>query len=248
MNTRKIIRTGRLVAALFVAFVASIAGCAAPSTAAAPVHEASVKPGINDDYRNGDIPTWQGRLEAESREVYRERERIVAAAGIRPGETVADIGAGTGLLTLLLAKATGPAGKVYAQDIIPEFVKHLGGRAAAEGLRNVVPTLGKEDSAELPRASLDVAFICDTYHHFEYPKTMMATIHAALKPGGRLVIVDFERIPGVSTEWILSHVRAGRPEVEQELREAGFERLADQPDTSFLRENWMAIFRRIERR
>lgn len=248
MNTRTSIHAGRLIAALLLAFVASIAGCAAPSTAAAPAHEASVKPGINDEYRKGDIPRWQGRLEAESREVYRERERIVAAAGVRPGETVADIGAGTGLLTLLLAKATGPAGKVYAQDIIPEFVKHLGERAAAEGLKNVVPTLGKEDSAELPAGSLDVAFICDTYHHFEYPKTMMATIHAALKPGGRLVIVDFERILGVSSEWILGHVRAGRAEVELELREAGFELLPAQPETSFLKDNWMAIFRRVERR
>lgn len=246
MKTNTRIRWGSSRTVVVTVFAALLAGCHAPPKQAAPIHEASVKPGINDDYRSGDIPKWQGRLEAESREVYRERERIVAAAGIRKGETVADIGAGTGLLTVLLARSTGPTGTVYGEDIIPEFVKHLGDRAAAEGLGNVVPTLGKEDSAELPRGSIDVAFICDTYHHFEYPKTMMRTIHEALRPGGRLVIVDFERIPGVSSEWILNHVRAGRAEVEAELRDAGFVPLEVQPDTSFLKENWMAIFRRVE--
>jgi predicted methyltransferase len=86
----------------------------------------------------------------------------------------------------------------------------------------VTPILCREDHSCLPPASVDLVFICDTYHHFEYPQKTMASIHRALRPGGRLIVVDFERIPGRSSGWTLQHVRAGRETVLEELKTAGF--------------------------
>jgi predicted methyltransferase len=103
---------------------------------------------------------------------------------------------------------------------------------------------GIVDSASdvgLPPQSIDIAFVCDTYHHFEKPLEMMQSIHRALKPGGRLILVDFRRLPGVSTPWIMDHVRAGQAEVVREIESTGFE-LVDGSD--FLRTNYFLRFDR----
>lgn len=209
---------------------------------AAP-HEKSVKPGINDPYRSPRVEEWVQRFETESREIFRERARIVADLRLPRGAAVADIGAGTGLFTPLLADAVGPDGHVYAVDIVPEFIRHIETRARQAGLKNVSPVLCREDSVELPADSIDLAFICDTYHHFEYPKSTLASIRRALRPGGRVVIVDFQRIPGQSSDWVLNHVRAGQDVFAAEVVAAGFERV-DSPPADYLTENYRIEFRR----
>jgi len=207
--------------------------------------ERSVRPGINDEYKKKDLKVedWVGRFEVESRETFSERLRILAACRIEPGMAVADIGAGTGFMTELFSNAVGPTGKVYAVDIAPKFLVRIRTRAAEQHRSNIVTVLGKDDSAELPAGSIDVAFICDTYHHFEYPRTEMASIYRALKPGGTLVVVDFIRQEGVSREWVLKHVRAGQEVVTAELKASGFVPM-DEPAAEFLKENYLARFRR----
>ena len=217
---------------------------AASASAPAARHEASVKPGINKEFLQPDLEKWTQAFESESREIFHERDKIVAALRLRPGTAVADIGAGTGFLTLLFARAVGPSGKVYAVDIAKEFVESIQKRAAADGLRQVVPVICREDDAALPPASIDLAFVCDTYHHFEYPRSTLASIHRALRPGGELVIIDFERIEGFSRDWTLGHVRAGRDVVIGEIIAAGFEWLRDEPPAAFLKENYLLRFRR----
>jgi predicted methyltransferase len=86
-------------------------------------------------------------------------------------------------------------------------------------------------------------FVCDTYHHFEFPQATLASIHRALRPGGELVILDFVREVGVSRDWILEHVRAGEAVVTQEVVAAGFT-LVRREATPFLRENYVLRFRR----
>jgi ubiquinone/menaquinone biosynthesis C-methylase UbiE len=156
---------------------------------------------------------------------------------------VADIGAGTGLFAPLLSKAVGPDGTVYAVDIVKDFLAHIERRAAEAGLRNVRTVLCTERSAELPPASIDAAFICDTYHHFEFPRSTMASIRRALRPGGEIVLVDFKRIPGTSSEWILNHVRAGQETVTAEIEAAGFSKIEE---IGLLRDNYILRFRRTE--
>ncbi|MFL5341513.1 MAG: class I SAM-dependent methyltransferase [Gemmataceae bacterium] len=200
----------------------------------------SVKPGINDPFKNPDVKEFQGKFEVESREVYARREAIVAACRLKPGTVVADIGAGTGLFTRLFARELGADGQVFAADISPKFLEHIQKSSREAGLRNVTPVLCNPDSVDLPPNSIDLAFVCDTYHHFEFPQRTLATLFRALKPGGRLVVVDFIRIPGKSSDWVLNHVRAGQEVVEKEIAVAGFTRADEIRD--LLKENYFVVF------
>jgi SAM-dependent methyltransferase len=111
---------------------------------------------------------------------------------------VADVGAGTGVFVDFFARDVGRDGRVFAVEIAPKFVDLLRERAAARGFTQVHAVLCTERDVALAPASVDVVFACDTYHHFEYPQATLASIHRALRAGGTLVLVDFERIPGVS--------------------------------------------------
>jgi SAM-dependent methyltransferase len=135
----------------------------------ATAQEKSVRPSINQPFENPDVKEFVGKFEVESREVYAQRRQIVAACKLKPGMAVADIGAGTGLFTRLFARQVGPSGKVYAVDIAPRFIEHIEKTCKAQGLTNVVGVVCKRDSVGLPSNSIDLAFICDTYHHFEFP-------------------------------------------------------------------------------
>ena len=174
--------------------------------------EQSVKPGINDRFLDPelDVSEWLGRFEIESREVYSARERILAAIDIKPGQTVADIGAGTGFYSRLFASKVGSQGWVYAVDISPKFLEHINKQSRTDDVQNLTCVLGTSHSIRLPPNSVDVVFICDTYHHFEFPQSTLASIHRALKPGGTLVVIDFERVPGQSREWTLGHCPRGQ--------------------------------------
>jgi ubiquinone/menaquinone biosynthesis C-methylase UbiE len=232
-----------IFACLLAGLVIATSGCrcAAPAPA-----ETSVKPGINSEFVKPDLQVtrWVERFEKEGREIYDHREAIVKALGLRRGMSVADIGAGTGLFTPLFSKAVGAAGTVYAVDIAPDFVRHIEERAAAAGMRNVRAVLCTDRSVELPRNSVDVAFICDTYHHFEFPQSTMASLHRALRPGGEVFVVDFKRIPGVSSDWILNHVRAGQEVFEREVESVGFRKVGE---IELLKENYFVRFRKIGR-
>jgi len=207
---------------------------------AAPAQEKSVKPGINAPFKNPDVKDFEKKFEGESREVFAKRDQIVAACKLKPGTVVADVGAGTGLFTRLLAKEIGPDGQVYAVDIAPTFLEHVQETSRKAGLRNVTPVLCNQDAVDLPPNSVDRAYVCDTYHHFEFPERTLTSLYRAVKPGGRLVVVDFIRVPGKSSDWILNHVRAGQEVVEKEIAAAGFEKTDEVKD--LLKENYLVVF------
>jgi intracellular sulfur oxidation DsrE/DsrF family protein/SAM-dependent methyltransferase len=204
--------------------------------------EKSVRPGINDSFRDPDVKEFLGRFEVESREVFTRRKEIVAACGIQAGQTVADIGAGTGLFTRLFSAAVGKDGRVIAVDIAQKFLDHIQATSRETGLKNIDTLLCTADSTELPANSVDVAFICDTYHHFEFPLKTMGSLQRAVKPGGRVILIDFRRVEGKSTEWILSHVRAGQEVFEAEIVKAGFTKLHEERE--LLTENYFVIFQK----
>lgn len=200
----------------------------------------SIKPGINDTFRDPDLKEFLGKFEVESREVFARRKGIVAACEIQPGQTVADIGAGTGLFTRMFSEAVGQEGRVIAVDIAQKFLDHIQETSRAAGQRNVETVLCKADSTELPPDSVDVAFICDTYHHFEFPQKTLASLHRALKPGGRVILIDFRRVEGTSTDWVMNHVRAGQEVFEAEIVQSGLKKVYEERE--LLKENYFVVF------
>ena len=208
--------------------------------------EKSVRPGINERFVDPalNVSEWLGRFEIESREVYSQRTKVLKACGIKPGDHVADIGAGTGFYTRLFAEAVGKKGMIFAVDISARFIEHIERQGRKDKLSNLEVVQCSDRSVKLPPATIDVAFVCDTYHHFEYPRSTLASIHAALKPDGTLIVIDFERIPGKSREFILSHVRAGKDVFRSEIESAGFE-LVKQIDIPGFEENYFLRFRKV---
>ncbi len=209
----------------------------------AAAQERSVRPGINKPFENPDVPEFISKFETESREIFVKRKEIVAACQLRPGMAVADVGAGTGLFTRLFAKEVGPGGKVYAVDIAPAFIKHIEKTCKEAGIANVAGVVCAPDSVKLPPRSVDRVFICDTYHHFEFPFRTLASIHEALRPGGQVVVIDFHRIEGKSREWVLNHVRAGQEVVVKEIETSGFKKVAEK---KLLEENYVVVFEKVE--
>jgi SAM-dependent methyltransferase len=191
------------------------------------------------------IDEWVERFEGESRAVFARRSEIVEAIAVAPGAAIADIGAGTGFFTALFDAKVGDEGDVYAVEISPGFLVHLRERAEREGLASVQVVEGTDRSVELPPASIDVAFVCDVYHHFEYPDATLASIRRALRPGGTLVLIDFERIPGVTSEYLLQHVRAGREVFSDEIIRSGF-RFRDEIELEGLEDNYILRFVRSD--
>ena len=205
----------------------------------------SVRPGINKKFLdpNLKVDDWLKRFEVESREVFLQRKEVLAACKIEKGMVVADIGAGTGLYTRMFSEATGPDGWVVAVEISGNFLEHIVKRATQEGQKNITAVLCPENSVGLPPNSVDFAFICDTYHHFEYPLGTMKSLVKALKTGGTVMVVDFERIPGKSREWTLGHVRAGKEVFCKEIEDAGLVFVEEVKIEGF-KENYCLRFRK----
>ena len=179
-----------------------------------PAQEESLKPGINDGYEKQDIQAAIKLFEGEKRDVAKCLDEILPACELKPGLIVADVGAGTGLFARPMAAKVAPGGKVFAVDITEKFVEHVKKTCREQGLDNVETILSTPTSAKLPPASTDLVFMCDTYHHFEYPFKMLASIRQALRPDGRLIIVD-RKDAG-------NHVRADQTAVKKEVTSAGF--------------------------
>jgi ubiquinone/menaquinone biosynthesis C-methylase UbiE len=234
------LNTGWLYALLWFVVAAHPARAQESRTAPSP----GADPSINRPFQQPDYAVWTERLEGESREIYAKRDEIVDASGVKSGMHVADVGAGTGFMTMLFARKVGPAGRVTAVDISPAFVEAIGKRASQEGLANVSTVLGTQTDTRLPQGSVDLVYTSDTYHHFENVTPVLASIRQALKTGGRFIVIDFQRIPGTTSERTLTHVRAGKETVIQEVEGAGFRLLQDVTRPA-LKQNYYLIFERI---
>ncbi|MGE3885099.1 MAG: class I SAM-dependent methyltransferase [Vicinamibacterales bacterium] len=137
-------------------------------------------------------PQDLGLLEAPDRDQWQRPDRIMDALGIADASVVADVGAGSGWFTVRLARRVGPQGIVYAQDVQQEMLNAITRRVQREGLANVRTVLGRGSDPRLPRESLDAVLLVDAYHEIEDRVTMLANIARALKPQGRLGVVDFK--------------------------------------------------------
>jgi cyclopropane fatty-acyl-phospholipid synthase-like methyltransferase len=132
-------------------------------------------------------------LERPEREAEEEPSRAIEALDLRAGMTVADIGAGSGYYTVRMARKVGAGGRVYATDIQVGMLSLLQRRAKQEQLQNIVPVLGAVDDPRLPPGSLDLALMVDVYHELSSPQAFVRRLREALKPDGRLVLIEFRK-------------------------------------------------------
>lgn len=234
-----------------LAALCGITACSNPATlpdsdgADVGAPEVNVRPDVNSSYKDPDlnVDMWAKRFTGESREVFAERNNVLAALDLQLGDRIADIGAGTGLYVKLFAESVGPEGTVYAVDISQPFLDFIAQKAEEDELTNVKTVLGVDKSSNLADESVDVVFHSDTYHHFEFPKTMTRDLARALTTGGELYVLDFERIEGETSPAMLKHVRAGKAVVISEIEDSGFN-LVKEIDLSGLRENYLLKFRK----
>ena len=135
-------------------------------------------------------PVWSS---GPDRDLADEAGQLIRAMGVRPGMTVADIGAGSGYHTFTLAAAVGPAGRVYAEDIIDSYLAGLRSEVAARGLANVVVVRGTPDDPKLPPAAVDRAVLVHMYHEIGNPYALLWRLAGSLKPGARVGVIDMDR-------------------------------------------------------
>ena len=153
--------------------------------------------GIGKSYMGREISAvmgWQGAawLERQERDREERTDLLLAALMLQPGFVVADIGAGTGYLSRRMTPAVMPGGKVWAVDVQPEMVNMLMAGAKRSGLTQIEARLGAVDDVKLPASSVDVAVMVDVYHELAYPYEVMSSVVKALKPGGRVVFVEYK--------------------------------------------------------
>jgi ubiquinone/menaquinone biosynthesis C-methylase UbiE len=159
---------------------------------------------------------WLNRPEREKEE---NPEGALDAIGIRTGMIVADVGAGTGYMSLRMAKRIGPTGRVYANDLQPEMLRRLQENAAKAGLGNIETVQGEQADPKLPARRMDLILLVDVYHEFSQPQKMIDKIREALKPDGRLVLLEYRKEdPNVP---ILPDHKMSVAEVKAELEPQG---------------------------
>lgn len=193
----KLVPTALLLVALLAAGSVWSADTNANSLSARYEVRATHDPnGIGKYYMGREIAHVMGHeaadwLERPEREREERADLLLAALKLKPGDVVADIGCGSGYYTRRLAKVVGTNGAVFAVDIQPEMLQMLTNKLAAENILNVKPVLGTVTDSKLPPASVDLILMVDVYHEFDHPYEMVAALCTALKPGGRVVFVEF---------------------------------------------------------
>jgi ubiquinone/menaquinone biosynthesis C-methylase UbiE len=144
--------------------------------------------------------------------------QLMSQMGLQPGMTVADVGTGVGHLLPFLSRRVGEKGHVIAEDIFDDFLAAAKQVTAEDKLANVTFVKGDETDPKLPEAGVDVILAFDVYHHFDYPEKMLAGIHKALRPDGKLVIVEYYKREGaMGGSSALTHIRLDMPDLIKEV-------------------------------
>jgi SAM-dependent methyltransferase len=185
-------RSGRQIERRTAAAVAALVVMLAAAASLAPAFQ-STHPLTGRRIANVMGSSGADWLERPERETEENVEGALNAIGLKPGMTVAEVGAGTGYVTLRMAKRVGPTGKVYATDLQPEMLDLLRNNAAKAGVTNVETVLGFATDPKLPAGQIDLIILVDVYHEFSQPQKMLQGIRAALKPDGRLVQLEYRK-------------------------------------------------------
>jgi len=181
---------------------------------------------------------WIKTLESPARVAGLRIDDIIARLGLKPGDVVADLGAGSGLFAFPFGKAVGP-GHVYAVELDEGFLTHMREKAAAEGVSNVLPVLGKFTDPSLPARDVDVAFFHDVLHHVQDRPTYLKSLAGYVKPGGRIVVIDMN--PETSPHRDQPELVVSKAQAAAWMADAGF---VPSEDISLFADKWFVIYRR----
>ena len=212
------------------AFAVLCAGALLASATASSAQHAG-----HDNHRFQDAQKWAQVFDDPARDAWQKPHEVITALKLAPDATVADIGAGTGYFSARFAHML-PQGRVYAVDLEPDMVKHLGERAKKEGLANLVAVQGATDSPRLP-APVDLVILVDVYHHIGARQAYFAKLKESLKPNGRVAVIDFRMDatmgPGKA-------MRIAPERVKDEMAKAGY---LPAGEHGFLPQQYFLIFR-----
>jgi len=183
---------------------------------------------------NSAYQTAEGRqamaksLSSPDREQNQKPGVLVREMGLQPGMTVADVGTGVGFMLPYLSRRVGPDGHVIAEDIFDDFLSAAKQTAEEQNLANVTFVKGSDADPNLPQGKVDIVLALDVYHHFDFPEKMLAAIHAALRDGGKLVIVEYyKRESAMPNGRALTHIRLDMPDVIKEVEANHFHLLEE---------------------
>jgi len=215
-------------------FAGMFAGMALAATLAAQV-AGPANSGYHTEQQRKSVVTT---LADPARDERQKPGELIRAMGLQPGMTVADVGTGIGYMLPFLSRRVGPDGRVIAEDIFDDFLAAAKQLAGTQKLANVTFVKGTETDPKLPEGAVDIALALDVYHHFDYPEKMLAAIHQALKPGGKLVVVEYyKRQEAMAEGRALTHIRLDLADTIKELEANHFHLIAEKehvPDSQYL--------------
>jgi len=200
---------------------------------------AQVASEANSGYKTPQQREALGKGLADPARDERQKPReLLKAMEVRPGMTVADVGTGVGYMLPFLSRWVGTAGRVIAEDIFDDFLASAKQRAHNQKLENVTFVKGTETDPELPEGAVDMVLALDVYHHFDFPDRMLAAIHKALKPDGKLVVVDYYKRPeAMPNGRALTHIRLDMPDAIKEIEANHFHLISERehiPDSQYM--------------
>jgi len=182
-------------------------------------------PGTHQDNTEG--KEWIKRLERPERIPGLKIPEVVAALKLKPGDVVADIGAGTGAFALPFAKAVWPSGRALAVDISQDLLDYMNDKARKEHVSNLYTILGRRDDARLPQGAVDVVFFHDVFHNMNDRQAYLKVLAPSLKPGGRIAVVEQEFDDPIAKQWDLPEDRITKVQLDAWMTRAGFHSVAE---------------------
>lgn len=238
--------SNRLFLILFAGTSALLLG-----TAGAAAQNQGGKPaGTHQDLT--DAKTWIERLERPERIPGLKTDAVIACLKLKPGDVVADIGAGTGAFSIPFARAVAPSGKVFAVDIWPGLLDYMNEKAKKENVSNLQTILAKPDDPMLPKGQVDVAFFHDVFHNANDRQAYLKVLASYLKPTGHIAIIEQEFNDPIAKKWDLPEDRITKEQVKTWMANVGFHLIGDfdtfeganNPKGTGMPERWFVVYAR----